>query len=122
MMTRRRFVQSTALAAGTGTSPTLFAADTKLVVETNHGKVRGLFENGIKVFKGLRYGATTAGKNRFLPPRAVTPWSNVAEAHEYGASTVQARFGVSGNEDCLFLNVWTPSINDNVPFSGCCLP
>jgi para-nitrobenzyl esterase len=94
-------------------------------VETSHGKIRGLDVNGIKVFKGVPYGASTAGKNRFLPPSAATPWTGVRDALAFGhiapqplgdAVTAYGRLigwdkqpgGMS--EDCLVLNVWTPSL------------
>lgn len=114
MMTRRRLVHAAALSAGVaGTSKTGWSASGSPLVETGYGKVRGRIENGISVFKGLRYGASTAGKNRFLPPRPTTPWTGIVEASEYAASAVQTRFELSGSEDCLFLNLWTPSAFDD---------
>ena len=38
-------------------------------VETQYGKIRGINHHGVKTFKGIRYGASTAGKNRFRPPQ-----------------------------------------------------
>ncbi|MGD2133280.1 MAG: carboxylesterase family protein [Maricaulaceae bacterium] len=95
------------------------------VVETNAGRVRGYREEGVNVFKGVRYGAPTA---RFQPPRAPEPWAGVVETVEYAAAAPQMAGGsgggllggsfregprrVEGNEDCLFLNVWTPGLDD----------
>src|SRR6185503_3291389 len=38
-------------------------------VETTSGVVRGMANTGIKIFRGIPYGADTGGKNRFMPPR-----------------------------------------------------
>src|SRR5690348_5186864 len=40
----------------------------RTVVETNSGKVRGYIHGDIFTFKGMPYGGTTEGKNRFMPP------------------------------------------------------
>ncbi len=99
------------------------------VVATASGKVRGTTVEGIHSFKGVRYGAPTGGANRFMPPRKPEPWSGIRDALHYGNSAPQtnpnatagagALFAPVGgdakmpeSEDCLFLNVWTPGVND----------
>jgi para-nitrobenzyl esterase len=100
-------------------------------VETTTGKIRGVTDAGVSIFKGIPYGASTAGKNRFMPPVAVTPWGGVRDAFDYGPSAPQnpssmrglvdprggfAAYGdapgIEENEDCLVLNVWTRGLND----------
>jgi para-nitrobenzyl esterase len=94
------------------------------IAETTNGKLRGSVENGVHIFRGVRYGATTGGANRFLPPQPVTPWAGVQDALTFGNSAPQ--FTVPENtdpfyswygalqtvsEDCLFLNVFTPALD-----------
>src|ERR1700730_7765625 len=103
--------------------------DPKFVIaETNLGKIRGIDDSGIKIFKGIPYGASTAGTNRFMPPADPGKWTGVRDTLEYGHSApqrdpaaplpVDRSLTVSGSnlptegEDCLVLNVWTPAVND----------
>jgi len=93
------------------------------IVETAGGRVRGELYRGIAVYRGIPYGASTAGANRFLPPRPVEPWAGVRECIEYGETAPQmpgrlAEGGWPGHrpemgEDCLRLNVWTPAADGN---------
>jgi para-nitrobenzyl esterase len=116
---RRTFVkQSALLLAGLHASPWIrFAsADTSgVVAATSAGRVRGAMAEGINVFKGIPYGASTAGKNRFMPPVKPAPWTDIRDALAYGPTAPQvvgrARRGVPAEgEDCLVLNVWTPAL------------
>src|SRR5947207_13958838 len=54
------------------------------VVETTYGKVRGIMHNGIHSFKGIPYGASTAEKNRFMPPVKLKSWTGVRDAVQFG--------------------------------------
>ena len=100
-------------------------AEINLVATTRHGQVKGFKEDGVLVFKGIRYGANTAS-NRFMPPKLPEPWSDVKDAMAYGNSTRQRQGNGLGlfsswrtdpapatSEDCLFLNVWTPALSTN---------
>jgi para-nitrobenzyl esterase len=97
------------------------------IVETSAGKVRGFVRNGIVTFKGIPYGATTAGEARFLPPAQPTPWTQVRASMSYGPVCPQpVRSGWLSDraaflydwddgypsEDCLRLNVWTPAAQE----------
>src|SRR5258708_7262412 len=118
---RRTFLQTAGLGAGATAASMLFtraalAATTiadSPIATTRAGRVRGYTDNGINVFKGIRYGADTSGR-RFMPPLPPGPWSDVREAVAYGPASPQASHASElTSEDCLFLNVWTPGLRDN---------
>jgi para-nitrobenzyl esterase len=83
-----------------------------LTAETSFGKVRGTEIEGIRIFKGVPYGASTAGKNRFMPPVDPAPWTGVRDALQYGLTAPQTAAMKGEGEDCLVLNVWTPALKD----------
>lgn len=96
------------------------------VVETSNGRLRGLMSGGVAVFKGVHYGADTAGANRFMPPAPVARWTGVRDATAYGnyapqlpadrrrayADLIMYDLQPGGmGEDCLVMNIWTPSVS-----------
>jgi para-nitrobenzyl esterase len=90
------------------------------VVNTSNGPVRGRIENeAVHVFKGVRYGAPPTGELRFKPPHKPVPWTAVVDAYTYGDRAMQSADGIGAtgdlskmSEDCLFLNVWTPGLDN----------
>lgn len=60
-----------------------------VIAETSFGKIRGIENRGIKIFKGIPYGANTSGANRFMPPADPASWAGVRDALEYGHSCPQ---------------------------------
>src|SRR6202521_946736 len=123
LLDRRSFFrQSSALlaAAHAGSFGRLaLGADTAdVIAETSSGRVRGTVSGDIKIFKGIPYGGNTGGKNRFMPPVKPVAWTGVRDALALGPTapqTVGERRGAAAaraaeSEDCLVLNVFTPSL------------
>ncbi len=119
-------------------SRTVVASDAATVAETSAGKIRGFRRNGVYIFKGVPYGASTAGGRRFMPPVKPEPWTGIRNALQYGRtcpSQDSAHFNTDGRnlatsdedafvlhrgafaavpgEDCLRANLWTPEINSS---------
>lgn len=88
-----------------------FAQEGSVVAQTSSGPVRGLVSKDVHVFKGIRYGEDTA-RTRFAKPLAAGIRTDIADAISYGASSPQGSDEALKSEDCLFLNVWTPALND----------
>src|SRR6202046_3847329 len=59
------------------------------IAKTQYGKVRGFVDGGVLTFKGVPYGATTAGENRWLPAKPPAPWTDEYPALAYGAKCPQ---------------------------------
>jgi len=106
------------------------------VVETSAGKIRGFERDGVYIFKGVPYGASTSGPRRFMPASKPETWTGIRNALAYGRVCPQqdsAHFNMDGKnlansdedafllhrgsattvpgEDCLRVNLWTPEIN-----------
>ena len=119
-ISRRGFVRSAsyALAAAQVSrwlTPASAAETESVVVDTAAGKVRGFVNRGVNTFKGIPYGASTAGKNRFMPPAKMPAWTGVRDVMAYGPSSPQASLpqgSALAGEDCLVLNVFTPAVGD----------
>lgn len=102
----------------------------EICLDTPCGKVKGVSEDGVNRFLGIRY----ATASRFEYAEEVTHWDGVYEALDYGAAPIQMRTyekyrdenvhyevefmkGVKADysEDCLFLNIWAPEEAKDCP-------
>ncbi len=105
----------------------LQVGDSIAIAQTQYGRVQGFILRNIYNFRGIPYGASTAGKNRFMPPQKPEPWQGILPAVWWGNSAPQIMDNRYANafasfvdhwnyddvsEDCLRLNVWTPGLND----------
>ncbi|WP_030044817.1 carboxylesterase family protein, partial [Streptomyces resistomycificus] len=88
------------------------------VAPTPYGAVRGRYEHGVAVFRGIPYAAPPFGPRRFRPPEPPEPWDGVRDAGAFGPTAPKPPYSeafaqylsdpVVPGEDCLNLNVWTP--------------
>jgi para-nitrobenzyl esterase len=87
-------------------------------VQTVSGAVEGEARTGHVAFLGIPYATPPTGARRFLAPAPPSPWTGIREARAFGPSAIQGESFAPGSraegatsEDCLFLNVYTPSID-----------
>lgn len=75
------------------------------------GTVRGIEGDGFQAFLGIPYAEPPVGERRWRAPEPHAAWDGVRDAISKGSACAQEGFGLgaSGSEDCLFLNVHTPS-------------
>ena len=89
-----------------------------IVVQSTHGALRGAWHDGIARFAGVPFAAPPVGPRRFRAPEPAAPWDGERDATAFGPvspqnpSLIDGLFGTEAeawSEDCLRLNVWTPS-------------
>ncbi|BCS21622.1 carboxylesterase/lipase family protein [Aspergillus puulaauensis] len=101
-------------------SPLLAAAAVYPVIQTNYGPVQGAaspFRKGVTVYKGIPFAAPPTGAKRWTAPTKAEPWETTLHATKFGPQCAQpySEAGIfstgknSTSEDCLYLNIWTPT-------------
>lgn len=128
-MLKRRTMLKAAIANGAFLflPPVARAAHERPQVSAAIGRMRGVYDRGVRAFLGIPYGASTQGEGRHRAPRPARPWRGVLDAGRFGTIAPQAMGGVPPDfqavlnyrelampgEDCLRLNVWTPDAEDH---------
>jgi len=85
------------------------------MVSVEGGKVEGVTENNITVFKGIPFAQPPVGDLRWKAPQPVKKWEGVLKADKFAPACPQMKLNYPGfvppptSEDCLYLNVWTPA-------------
>lgn len=92
-------------------------------VRTTMGLLRGTESAGIATFKGIPYAAPPVGARRWRAPEPPDSWRGTRDATQFGRSAIQhwhtgpigELIGMAAgpmDEDCLYLNVWTPACDN----------
>lgn len=82
------------------------------LITTDSGPVQGDTDGATRRFLGIPFAAPPVGELRWRPPQPVEPWRDVLDATEFGSKCAQPESILNPavlEEDCLFLNVWTPT-------------
>ncbi len=129
LATGRSALPSDSIKTGAHQEPGNCSTPRSAIANTQYGKVRGFLDGGVLTFKGVPYGQTTAGENRWLPAKPPTPWKDELPALVYGANCPQNLHTWTSpeqtfiqdwddgwqSEDMLKLNIWTPSLAGKRP-------
>jgi para-nitrobenzyl esterase len=98
-------------------SPNTLRGPEPAQVRVSDGAVRGTIGENFRLFQGIPFAAPPVGDLRWRPPQKPAAWSGVRDATAPASPCPQVRFPAlslpsnqtgSVNEDCLYLNVWTP--------------
>jgi para-nitrobenzyl esterase len=90
-------------------------------VATAEGPVEGSSKDGVTQFLGIPYAKPPVGNLRWMPPQPVTKWTTVWDARKFGPTCAQVTTlgpfagPPNSNEDCLYLNVFTPDVKGKMP-------
>lgn len=92
-----------------------------LIVDTKYGKLEGTQEGPVQAWKGVPYAQPPLGSLRFRPPQPLQAWSGTRDVSRFSPTAPQkaalmenltGRSRADYNEDCLYLNVWSPAADN----------
>ena len=86
-------------------------------VRIGQGALRGRWESGVAVFRGVPFAEPPVGALRLAAPHPARPWSGVRAAESFGPPPPQAAFfdmdaeAENATDDWLTINVWSPQFD-----------
>ncbi len=90
---------------------------TGITVSTKQGILNGTTEDDVRVWRGVRYAQAPVNELRYKLPQPLQSWEGTRDATQFGNIAPQPKNDMGGdgvqNEDCLFLNIWSPKISEN---------
>jgi len=122
-MTLPRFVMALTVLVLLAASPQA-RAEPGPIVQAPAGAVQGMADGDVNVFKGLPYALPPTGAWRWRPPRPAPAWQGVRQATRFAPACIQpfptprtiyTDVPPRMEEDCLYLNIWTPAKAHNAP-------
>ncbi len=93
-----------------------YFSHSQTVVSTQFGQVQGTVNGSVYQFLGIPFAKPPVGNLRWKAPENPDNWSSTLIANAFKPSCPQkdfkqdGSFTLKGNEDCLYLNVWTPQL------------
>jgi para-nitrobenzyl esterase len=92
----------------------------RAVVTIEHGELHGASHDDVRHFLGIPYAKPPVGELRWQRPEPPEAWDTPRAATQFGKRCAQANSAVlmnpaSEDEDCLYLNVWTPNDAEKLP-------
>jgi len=87
------------------------------VVTIALGRIQGMEKENHLEFLGIRYAKAPVGNLRYAEPLPVDSWDDVYDATKYAPIAPQVwqddpKIELEESEDCLFLNVYTPAVDN----------
>ena len=110
---------------------------TKTRFNTRLGAIEGVRDGDIHIFQGIRFGAAPTGNLRFQAAQPSGGWNGILDASTAGNRSLQpvptgnelfailSRRDVASetyDEDCLFLNIYTPASARVLSITVTCWP
>jgi len=91
-------------------------------VQTAYGPVTGQMNGAVYEFLGVPFATPPTDSLRWRPPLPPQTWTSPLAVQNFApkcpqkASTqMDTTYTIEGDEDCLYLNVWTPDLSANLP-------